>query len=82
MYTDFEKKIYGKSKLRTKMRMVRNILLALLGLFFILVAFALVIDVKGAIGEGMINIRYGLFSLGLIVSGTSILLALFLKSKK
>jgi len=82
MYTDFEKKIYGKSKLRTKMRGVRNLLLALLGLFFITISFTIVIDVNGAIGEGMKNVRYGLFSLGLIISGTTILLALFYKSKK
>jgi hypothetical protein len=82
MYTDFEKKIYGKSKLRTKMRVVRNLLLALLGLFFITISFTIVIDVNGAIGEGMKNIRYGLFSLGLIISGTTILLALFFKNKK
>ena len=82
MYTDFEKKIYGKSKLRRKMRVVRNLLLALLGLFFITISFTIVIDVNGAIGEGMKNIRYGLFSLGLIISGTTLLLALFFKSKK
>ncbi|NTV84536.1 MAG: hypothetical protein HGA23_09595 [Bacteroidales bacterium] len=82
MYTDFEKKIYGKSKLRMKMRVVRNILLALLGLFFITISFTIVIDVNGGIGEGMKNIRYGLFSVGLIISGTTILLALFFKSKK
>jgi len=82
MYTDFEKKIYGKSKLRTKMRGVRNFLIALLGLFFIMVSFAIVIDLNGAIGEGMKNMRYGLFALGLIVSGTGIILALLFKSKK
>jgi hypothetical protein len=82
MYTEFEKKVYGKSKLRTKMRGVRNFLLALLGLFFITVAFTIVIDVNGAIGDGMKNVRYGLFSLGLIISGTAIILTLFYKSKK
>ena len=71
IYSDFEKKIYGKSKLRTKMRGVRNFLIALLGLFFMIVAFTIVIDVNNAIGDGMKNVRYGLFSLGLIVSGTS-----------
>lgn len=82
IYSDFEKKIYGKSKLRTKMRGVRNFLLALMGLFFMIVAFTIVIDVNNAIGDGMKNLRYGLFSLGLIVSGTSIILALLFKSKK
>jgi hypothetical protein len=82
IYSDFEKKIYGKSKLKTKMRGVRNFLIALLGLFFMIVAFTIVIDVNNAIGDGMKNVRYGLFSLGLIISGTAIILALFLKSKK
>jgi hypothetical protein len=82
IYSDFEKKIYGKSKLKTKMRGIRNFLIALLGLFFMIVAFTIIIDVNNAIGDGMKNIRYGLFSLGLILSGTAIILALFLKSKK
>jgi hypothetical protein len=82
MYTDFEKKIYGKSKLRSKMRDVRNILLALLGLFLITVSFTIVIDVNNAIGDGMKNIRYGLFALGLVVSGSAVLIALLHKSKK
>jgi hypothetical protein len=82
IYSDFEKKIYGKSKLRTKMRGIRNFLIALLGLFFMIVAFTIVIDVNNAIGDGMKNIRYGIFSLGLIISGTTLILALFFKSKK
>jgi len=82
MYTDFEKKIYGKSKLRTKMRSVRNFMLLLLGLFFITVSFTIILDVNNAIGDGMKNIRYGLFSLGLIVSGTIVILALLFKNKK
>jgi len=82
IYSDFEKKIYGKSKLRTKMRGIRNFLIALLGLFFIIVAFTIVIDVNKAIGDGMKNIRYGIFSMGLIISGTAIILALLFKSKK
>jgi hypothetical protein len=82
MYTEFEKKIYGKSKLRTKMRGVRNFLILLLGLFFITVSFTIILDVNGAIGDGMKNIRYGLFALGLVVSGTAVILALLFKSKK
>lgn len=82
MYSDFDKKIYGKSKLRTKMRSVRNFLLLLLGLFFITVSFTIILDLNNAIGDGFKNIRYGLFSLGLIISGTSILLVLLLKGKK
>jgi hypothetical protein len=82
MYTDLEKKIYGKSKLRNKMRDVRNFLLALLGLFLITVAFTIILDVNNAIGDGMKNIRYGLFSLGLIVSGTAVIISLLFKSKR
>jgi len=82
MYTDLEKKIYGKSKLRNKMRDVRNFLLALLGLFLITVAFTIILDVNNAIGDGMKNIRYGLFSMGLVVSGTAVIIALLFKSKR
>jgi len=82
MLTEFEKKMYGKSKLRTKMRSVRNFLVLLLGLFFITVAFTIVLDVNNAIGEGMKNIRYGLFALGLIVSGTFIILTLLFRAKR
>jgi hypothetical protein len=82
MYTELEKKMYGKSNLRRKMRDVRNFLLALLGLFLITVAFTIVLDVNDAIGDGMKNVRYGLFSLGLILSGTSVIIALLFKSRK
>jgi hypothetical protein len=64
------------------MRDVRNFLIALLGLFFITVAFTLVLDVNNAIGDGMKNIRYGLFALGLILSGTAVILALLFKARK
>ena len=64
------------------MRSVRNFLLVLLGLFFITVAFTIVLDVNGAIGDGMKNIRYGFFAMGLVMSGTALILALLFKSKK
>jgi len=64
------------------MRAVRNFLLLLLGLFFIVVAFTIQLDVNGAIGDGMQNIRYGLFSMALLFCGTFIVLALFIKAKK
>lgn len=82
MYTELEKKMYGKSKLRRKMRDVRNFLLALLGLFLITVAFTIVLDVNDAIGDGMKNVRYGLFSMGLMLSGTAVLIALLFKARK
>ena len=82
MYSNFEQRIYRKSKLRTKMRGVRNFLLLLLGLFLITIAFTIVLDVNGAIGEGMKNIRYGLFAMGLVISGTAVIIALLGKSKK
>lgn len=82
MVTEFEKKMYGKSKLRNKMRGLRNFLFALLGLFMITVAFTIVLDVNDAIGDGMKNIRYGLFALGLVASGTAVLIALLNKAKK
>ena len=82
MYTELEKKMYGKSKLRRKMRDVRNFLLALLGLFFITVAFTIVLDLNNAIGDGMKNIRYGLFAMGLVLSGTAVIIGLLYKGRK
>jgi hypothetical protein len=82
MYSNFEKRIYSKAKLRTKMRGVRNFLLLLMGLFLITVAFTIVLDVNGTIGDGMKNIRYGLFAMGLVMSGTAVIIALLGKSKK
>lgn len=57
-------------------------MLLLLGLFLITVAFTIVLDVNEAIGEGMKNIRYGLFAMGLVMSGTAVIIALLGKSKK
>lgn len=82
MYTELEKKMYGKSKLRRKLRDVRNFLVALLGLFFITVAFTIVLDVNNAIGDGMKNIRYGLFGMALMISGSAVIIALLLKAKR
>jgi hypothetical protein len=83
MYTtELEKKMYGKSRFRRKMRDVRNFLLALLGLFLITVAFAVIFDLNNAIGDGMKNIRYGLFAMGLVLSGTAVIIALLFKAKK
>ncbi len=82
MYTELEKKMYGKTKLRRKMRDVRNFLMALLGLFFITVAFTIVLDLNDAIGDGMENIRYGLFAMALMISGSAIIIALLLKARK
>jgi hypothetical protein len=53
-----------------------------LGLFFITVAFTVVLDINNAIGDGMKNIRYGLFATGLILSGTAIIVALLVKARK
>lgn len=82
MSTELEKKMYGQSKLRRKMRDVRNLLIALLGLFFIIVAFTIVFDVNNAIGDGMKNIRYGLFAMALMISGSAVIIALLLKAKR
>ena len=59
-----------------------NMLKMRLKRFLITVAFTIVIDVNNAIGDGMKNIRYGLFSLGLVISGTAVLITLLSKSKK
>jgi TRAP-type C4-dicarboxylate transport system permease small subunit len=71
-----------KLKLRKKLMVLRDILLVLLASLFIIIAFIYTVDVNNAIGDGMKNIRYGLFSFALVISGTSIIIAVYLGRKK
>ena len=81
MATDFEKKALGTSQFRKKMRWFRNLFFALLGVFFIVLAFIYIMDPNNAIGDGMKNIRYGLFSMGLIICGSGIMIVLLMRSR-
>jgi hypothetical protein len=69
-------------KIKKKLRIMRDIILILLAFLFILFAFVYNADINHAIGDSMQNIRYGLFSFGLIVSGTAIIIAVYIENKK
>lgn len=69
-------------KIKRKLKVIRDIILILLASLFILFAFVYNADINNVIGDGMQNIRYGLFSFGLIVSGTAIIISVYLGSMK
>jgi hypothetical protein len=71
-----------KVKLRKKILVLRDILMILLACLFIVVAFVIAIDPAHTIGDGLINVRYGLFAFGLIASGTAIIIAVYNGNKK
>ena len=62
--------------------LIRDIILILLACLFILFAFVYNADINHAIGDSMQNIRYGLFSFGLIISGTAIIVAVYAGRKR
>jgi amino acid transporter len=64
-------------KIKKKLRVIRDIILILLACLFILFAFVYNADINHAIGDSMQNIRYGLFSFGLIISGTAIIITVY-----
>lgn len=71
-----------KVKLRKKILVLRDILMILLACLFIVVAFVIAIDSAHAIGEGLSNVRYGLFAFGLIISGTAIIITVYFTKRK
>jgi len=82
---DEENKKVKKLKLRKKLLVIRDILIVMLALFFIIVGFMYSVDNSadnGAVADGFKNIRYGLFSLALIVSATLLIIAVYNKKKK
>ena len=73
----------GKVKLKKRLIAIRNILLIILSVFFIILGFMYgTQNIDGMSDVSTINIRYGLFSFALIISATLIIIALFNKSKK
>jgi TRAP-type C4-dicarboxylate transport system permease small subunit len=79
---DEESKKVKKLKLRKKLLVVRDILIVMLALFFIINGFMYAIDNTNIAGDGFKNVRYGLFSLGLIVSATLLIIAVYNSKKK
>jgi hypothetical protein len=71
-----------KIKIKKQLLVVRDIIMVLLGLLFILVAFVYTVDVNNAIGDGLKNIRYGLFAFALIIAGTSLIISVYIGKRK
>ncbi len=71
-----------KLKLKKKLLVIRDILLIILSSLFIIIGFMYGIDNGNAAGKDMQNIRYGLFSLSLIISATFIIIAVYNRKKK
>lgn len=72
-----------KLKLKKQLIAVRNILLIILSVFFIIFGFLYgTYSGEEVAAQSLINIRYGLFSFALIISATLIIIAVFNKSKK
>ena len=73
----------GKVKLKKKLIAIRNILLIILSVFFIIFGFLYGTYRGDDVSiQSFINIRYGLFSFALIISASLIIIALLNKSKK
>jgi len=73
----------GKLKLKKKLIAIRNILLIILSVFFIIFGFLYgTYNGEEVSPQSYVNIRYGLFSFALIISATLLIVAVFNKSKK
>ena len=83
---DENNKKVQKLKLRKKLLVIRDILIIMLALFFIIVGFMYSVDNSAdnvsVAGDGFKNIRYGLFSLALIISATLLITTVYNKKKK
>ena len=77
-----ENKKIQKLKLRKKLLVIRDILIVMLAIFFIVIGFMYAIDNANVAGESFKNIRYGMFSLALILSATFLIIAVYNKKKK
>jgi hypothetical protein len=69
-------------KLKRQFQVLRDIIMVLVAITFIISAFVLVANRENAIPNDFSNIRYGLFSFGLIVSGTALIIAVYMNTKK
>jgi TRAP-type C4-dicarboxylate transport system permease small subunit len=79
---DAEFKKERKLKLKKKLLVVRDILMVMLALFFIIIGFSYAIDNGNIAGDGYRNIRYGLFSFALIFSATLLLITVYFSNRR
>lgn len=71
-----------KLKLKKKILVIRDILLVIMAAFFIIIGFMYGVDNGNMAGEGLRNVKYGLFSMSLIFSATFIIIAVYNRKKK
>jgi hypothetical protein len=67
-----------KIKLKKKLLVLRDMIMVMLGVLFILLAFVYTLDINNAIGSGLENLRFGLFSCALILAGTGLLISVYM----
>ncbi len=79
---DEENKKVKKLKLRKKLLAIRDILIVMLAIFFIIIGFMYAVDNADVAGNGLKNIRYGFFSMALIISATFLIITVYNKKKK
>jgi len=74
---EMDDKTRREVKLKKMILILRDIILVTMGIAFILIAFIYTLDANDAIGDGMKNFRYGIFSFGLLISGVGIILSVY-----
>jgi hypothetical protein len=67
-----------KIKMKKKLLVLRDIIIVMMGVLFILLGFIYTVDINGAIGSGLENIRYGLFSCALVIAGTALIISVYM----
>jgi hypothetical protein len=67
-----------KIKLKRKLLLLRDLMMIMLGALFILLAFIYTMDINGAIGSGLQNIRYGMMSCALLLAGTGLIISVYM----
>lgn len=71
-----------KLKLKKKLRMVTSILMVIIASFLFFLGMWYGVDTKYISGNTLDSIRFGLCSASLIASGTAVLIAVYVHSKK
>jgi TRAP-type C4-dicarboxylate transport system permease small subunit len=66
-----------KLKLRKKLLVIKDIILVMLAIFFIIIGFMYGIDNGKAAGDSFRNVRYGMFSFSLIISSTLLIISVY-----
>ncbi|MCK9616359.1 MAG: hypothetical protein M0R21_00825 [Lentimicrobiaceae bacterium] len=71
-----------KFKLKKKLRFVTDMLLVFFGIFLIVLGIHYGLDTKNIGGTTLDNVRFGLFSMGVVISGTLLIITVYIKTRK